>query len=259
MKPADTILLEDHLKTLRLPVMRQYYQECARQAKAAGADYSEYLLTLTDKEVEQRRANQLRKRLREAGFPQLKTLETTDIQQWPGLNAAAIREYAACDYIQRRENVIFIGKHGTGKSHAAIAFGVEACRKGFTVQFTSAANLVNTLTEARDGKTLKNLLKKLKKVQLLIIDELGYIPFSETGAQLLFQVFSERYETGSLMVTSNRPFAEWTSVFHDVNLTAALLDRLTHHCDIHQFNWESIRFAESLKRQKKSAPKGARA
>jgi DNA replication protein DnaC len=146
-----------------------------------------------------------------------------------------------------------------GKSHAAIAFGVEACRKGFSVHFTSAANLVNTLTEARDGKTLKNLLKKLKKVQLLIIDELGYIPFSETGAQLLFQVFSERYETGSLMVTSNRPFTEWTSVFHDVNLTAALLDRLTHHCDIHQFNWDSIRFAESLKRQKKSAPKGARA
>ena len=255
MKPGDTILLEENLKILRLPVMRKYYKECSRQAKEAGAGYGSFLLNLSDKEVEQRKVNQLTRRLQAAKFPQMKTLGETDIQKWPGLNAAHIREYTTCDYIKRHENIILIGKHGTGKTHAAIAFGVEACRRGYKVFFTSAAHLVNTLTEARDERLLKNLLKRLKKYHLLIIDELGYIPFSEEGSQLLFQVFSDRYENGSLFITTNLPFAEWTSVFRDANLTAALLDRITHHCDIHQFNWESIRFTESMKRQQKKTKK----
>jgi len=255
MKPGDKILLEENLRVLRLPVMRKYYGECARQAKAAGADYGEFLSNLSDKEVEQRKANQLSRRLSDAKFPQMKTLGETDIQKWPGFKATYIREYTTCDYIKRHENMILIGKHGTGKTHAAIAFGVEACRRGYKVFFTSAANLVNTLTEARDERLLKNLLKKLKKYHLLIIDELGYIPFSEEGSQLLFQVFSDRYENGSLIVTTNLPFAEWTSVFRDANLTAALLDRITHHCDIHQFNWDSIRLMQSMKRQEKKSKK----
>jgi DNA replication protein DnaC len=143
------------------------------------------------------------------------------------------------------------------QSDAAIALGVEACKRGHRVLFTTAADLVNTLVEAREEKGLKNYLARLQKYPLIIIDELAYIPFSSEGAQLLFQVFAKRYKRASLLVTSNLPFAQWTTVFGDATLTAALLDRLTHHCSIHDFNWESLRFAESMRRMKVSSRKAA--
>ncbi len=247
---TEQVLLEDCLKRLRLPAMLRDYPECGRQAREDGQSYESFLLELATRELEQRQANQLKRRLKEARFPLMKTLEMTDLNQWPGLNALQIREYAECHYIERRENLILIGKHGTGKTHAATVLGVEACRRGYRVLFTTAANLVNTLVEAREEKQLKRYLNKLQRVQLLIVDELGYIPLSTEGAQLLFQVFSERYERGSVVVTTNLPFAQWTQVFGDASLTAALLDRLTHHCDIHEFDWESIRLTESLKRRR---------
>jgi DNA replication protein DnaC len=155
-----------------------------------------------------------------------------------------------CHYITNRENIVILGKHGTGKTHAATVLGVEACRRGYRVLFTTAAHLVNLLIEAREERQLKRYLAKLSRFELLIIDEAGYIPFSAEGAQLLFQVFSDRYEKASLIVTSNLPFAQWTSTFGDAALTAALLDRLTHHCSIHEFDWESIRFTDSLRNTK---------
>ncbi len=246
MKPGDTIMLKDALKSLKLPTIFKDLSECARQSRATGDCYELFLLNLCERELQQRRSNQLAKRLKEASFPQMKTLEETSIEKWTSINAMIVREYASGEYIKRKENLIFIGKHGTGKTHAAIAFGIEACRQGYRTLFITAADLVNTLIEARDEKSLKNYLKKLKRYSLLIIDELGYIPFSEEGAQLLFQVISGRYENGSTIITTNIAFAEWTKVFQDANLTAALLDRLTHHSNIHQFNWESIRFTESL-------------
>lgn len=248
---GDTVLLEDTLKQLRLPAMRRDYAECARQARETGSSYETFLLELLSRQLEQRRANQLARRLKEARFPVMKTLEQTDLAKWPKLDTMQVRELARGEWISRRENLFLLGKHGTGKTHAATMLGVEACRQGYRVLFQTASQLVNTLVEAREEKGLERSLKKLARFHLLIVDELGYIPFSEQGAQLLFQVLSERYERASVVVTSNLAFAEWTRVFGDASLTAALLDRLTHRCHIHQFDWESIRLTESLKRQSK--------
>ena len=253
MNPGQQHLLLTLLKSLKLPTLAKNYQSFAREARESGASYERYLLRLLEEERAQRNANQLQRRLRNAHFPQMKTLEDTDLTRWPGLEAMSLRAYARGDFIKTCENLVFLGKHGTGKTHAAIALGIEACRQGFRVAFTTAAALVNRLVEARDDKQLKNTLNRIRRVDLLILDELGYIPFSREGGQLLFQVISDRYETGSMMITSNLPFSDWDQVFGDANLTAALLDRLTHHSHIHQFAWESIRFQESLKKQKEPA------
>ncbi len=246
--PGQQILVEDTLRQLRLPTMAREYPQYVRQAQEAGEAYEGFLMALATRELEQRHTNRVERRLQEARFPLLKTLEKTDSNKWPGFDAVQARQYAECHYISRRENLVLLGKHGTGKTHAATVFGVEACRRGHRVFFTTAAHLANTLIEAREERLLKRTLAKLARYDLMILDEVGYIPFSAEGAQLLFQVFSDRYEKASLIVTSNLPFAQWTSVFGEASLTAALLDRLTHHCAIHEFDWESIRFTESLKR-----------
>ena len=251
---SDTVLLEDHLKRLRLPAMLHDYPECARQAREGGESYEGFLLDLATRELTQRQANQLKRRLKEARFPVMKTLEA-DFKKWPGLDALQVRELLQCDYIPRRENLAFIGRHGTGKSHAATVLGVEACRQGYRVLFWTAAELVNSLVEAREERQLQRLLKRFDRFELVIVDELGYIPLSQEGAQLLFQVFANRYERASVLVTSNLAFAEWTKVFGDAALTAALLDRLTHHCQIYPFDWESIRLTESLQRHGKKRRK----
>ena len=243
------MLLEESLRRLRLPAMLQGWRECLRQAQDSSDGYEEFLLALVTRELEQRQDNQLRRRLKEAHFPLIKTLEKTDLSRWPGLDPLQVRQYVQGEYIERRENLVLVGKHGTGKTHAATVFAVEACRHGHRVLFTTAADLVTRLVEAREERQLKRYLARLARYPLLAIDEVGYIPFTTEGAQLLFQVFSDRYEQGSLLVTSNLPFAQWTSVFGDATLTAALLDRLTHHCHILEFNWESIRFTDSLKRR----------
>ena len=153
----------------------------ARQAKEAGEGYQGFLLALASRELEQRQANQIQRRLRTARFPRLKTLETTDLNKWPALDAVQVRDYAECDYITRCENVVLLGKHGTGKTHAATVLGVEACRRGYRVGFTTAAGLVNTLIESREERQLKRQLAKLSRFELLIVDEVGYLPFSAEG------------------------------------------------------------------------------
>lgn len=250
MSAATDVLLESMLTSMRLPTIKRNYRAFAREAEEMGVSYEQYLLRLMEEERRQRDGNQLQRRLKAAKFPQLKTLESADLNKWPGFNALMIKRYAECGFIEDRENLVFLGKHGTGKTHLAIALGIEGCRRGFRVGFYTAAELVNQLIEARDEKQLQNALKRLGRVDLLIIDKLGYIPFSREGSQLLFQVVSDRYERRAMILTSNLALSEWTQVFDDPNLTAALLDRIAHHGHVHQFTWESIRFTESLKRHR---------
>ncbi len=187
------------------------------------------------------------RRIRQAKFPAAKSLDSFDFKAIASLNKMLVLELARCEYIDRRENVIALGNSGTGKTH--IALGLAACQKGLTVGFITAAALVHELIEARDEKRLLRLQKQLAKYKLLIIDELGFVPLSKTGAELLFEVFSQRYERGSTLLTSNLPFDEWTEVFGSERLTGALLDRLTHHVHILEMNGQSFRLNQSKKRR----------
>ena len=185
------------------------------------------------------------RRIRAARFPTVKSLDTLDFPAIPSLNKALMMELARCEYVQRRENVIAVGNSGTGKTHIALGLGLAACQRGMSVGFTTAATLVHELMEARDERRLLNLQRQLSRLNMLIIDELGFVPLSRIGAELLFEVFSQRYERDSIMVTTNLPFDEWTEVFGSERLTGALLDRFTHHVHILEMNGESYRLKRS--------------
>jgi len=192
----------------------------------------------------------IERRIRQAKFPTVKSLDSFDFKAIPSLNKILVLELARSEYVDRHENIIALGNAGTGKTHIALGLGLAACQKGLSVGFITAAALVHELMEARDEKRLLRLQKQLAKYRLLIIDELGFVPLSKTGAELLFEVFSQRYERGSTLLTSNLPFDEWTEVFGSERLTGALLDRLTHHVHILKMNGESYRLNQSRKRQK---------
>ena len=227
MTDTPQLLLAHHLKTLKLPTFLREYDKLARQCAAEGADHVRYLIRLAELELIDRERRMVERRIRQAKFPAVKSLDSFDFKAIASLNKMLVLELARCEYIDRRENVIALGNSGTGKTH--IALGLAACQKGLTVGFITAAALVHELIEARDEKRLLRLQKQLAKYKLLIIDELGFVPLSKTGAELLFEVFSQRYERGSTLLTSNLPFDEWTEVFGSERLTGALLDRLTHH------------------------------
>lgn len=247
------ILLEHHLKSLKLPTFLKYYQNVADQCREKGADYGDYLSQLSEMEVSNRHNRAVQQRIKKARFPTLKTLDSFNFDAVPALNQRQVCELATSDYIERHENIIALGNSGTGKTHVSIALGMAACQRGLSVLFTTAAALVHELLEAREEKQILRLQKKLNTYPLLIIDELGFVPFSKTGAELLFEIFSNRYERGSILVTSNLPFQDWTQIFGCERLTGALLDRLTHHVHILEMNGESYRLAQSKKGKKQSA------
>ena len=189
----------------------------------------------------------IERRIKAAKFPATKSLDSFDFKAIPSLNKALTMELARCEFVLRRENVIALGPSGTGKTHIALGLGLAACQKGLKVRFTTAAALVHELVEAVDERRLQRLQKTLASQDLLIIDELGFVPLSKTGAELLFEIISQRYERGSIIVTSNLPFDEWTEVFGSERLTGAILDRLTHHVHILEMNGESFRLRQSRK------------
>jgi DNA replication protein DnaC len=213
------VLLAHHLKALKLPTFLREYDKQARQCAAEGVDHTGYLLRLAELELLERERRSVERRIRQARFPAVKSLDSFDFAAIPSLNKLLVLELARCEYVERRENVIALGNSGTGKTHVGLGLGLAACQKGLAVGFTTAAALVHELIEARDERRLLRLQKQLAAYRLLIIDELGYVPLSPTGAELLFEVFSQRYERGSVIVTSNLPFDEWTSMFGSLTLS----------------------------------------
>jgi DNA replication protein DnaC len=220
----------------------------AKDATERQIPYEDFLLALLEQEVAQRDANQITSRIKYAKFPAMKTLDQYDFTAIPTLNKQKILQLSRSEYISNAENIIFIGNSGTGKTHLSIALGVEACQRGHIVQFWTAARICNELIEAQSQKRLLQLEKQWMKANLIILDEVGFVPLSKTGAELLFQFCSSRYEKGSMIITSNLDFSNWTQIFKDEQMTAALADRLTHRAHIFAMNGESYRFKQSMKR-----------
>jgi len=241
-----------YLKRLKLPTVAANFRRFAQEAGQSNQSYERYLLALTEAEVHHRESNSERKRIAQARFPTLKTLDSFDFSAIPSVHKQAVLELAQGHYIQAKENVIFAGPTGTGKTHLSVALGTAACRQGRRVRFATAAGLINELIEAQAQLRLSKLEAMLLRLDLLILDEVGFVPFSKTGSELLFGVLTERYERGSVLVTTNLDFATWTEVFGDPRLTAALLDRLTHRCHIVEFQGDSYRFKESPRRKEKA-------
>ena len=249
MRPATEVLLADYLKQLKLTAILRCYSARARQAREAGSDYEDFLLSLIESELEARSDNRLKRRIRDARFPLIKTMESFNFDAAEGLDKRLIREMTEGTYIKEKRNIIFAGKTGTGKSHLATALGLEACRQGVRTRFVTGAGLVNELIEARNERAVGRIIQKMSRFGLLILDELGYVPFSREGSQLLFQLLAERHERASVIITTNLGFADWTQLFGDPTLTAALLDRLTHKAHIVMCDWESYRLKESLEKK----------
>jgi DNA replication protein DnaC len=243
-------LLKAQLRQLRLPTMGREFETLARDAAATNQTFAQLLLRLTEVELASRSANAVATRIKNAGFPVEKDFDTYDFSVMPNLSKPKILELARGEWIDQKFNCCLVGSHGTGKTHISVGLGLAACRAGLRVRFFTAAELVNRLEVEQKQYTLDRFLGQLEKAQLLICDELGYVSMSRGGVELLFRVFADRYERGSLLVTTNLPFSEWGQIFQGERMTAALLDRLCHHCHIFEMNGESYRFRESMKTKK---------
>src|SRR3954465_15734052 len=239
MTDTPKLLLAHHLKTLKLPTLLREFDKVAQQCAAEGLDHVQFLARLVELELIDRERRMIERRIKAAKFPAVKSLDSFDFKVIPSLNKMRVVELARGEWIERRENVIALGPSGTGKTHVALGLGLAACQKGLAVGFVTAAPLVHELLEGRDERRLLRLHARLTGYKLLIVDELGYVPLSPSGAERLFEVVSRRYERGASLGASNLPFDEWTSVFGAERLTGALLDRLTHHVHILEMNGES--------------------
>ena len=248
-----TVLLEHHLKQLKLPTMLRDYVSVAATCMKERCDYPTYLLRLAERELIDRERRAAERRVKAAKFPVIKTLDTFDFTVQPSINEALVRELISGDYMDRHENVLLVGNSGTGKTHLASALAFSACAQGRRVRFLTVSAMITQLLEAREQRQLQRMLQQLERHDLLVLDELGYVPCSKAGAELLFEVISRAYERTSLIVTTNLPFENWTEVCGSERLTGAILDRLTHRVHILEANGQSYRLRESRRRQRRSA------
>ena len=242
-------MLETYLKQLRLPSLVSHYRQFAADAAQTNQRYEQFLLALAEQEVAQREHHRQLRLIRAARFPVLKELADFDFSSVPQLNKALVLDLAQGGYLRQTEPVVLVGNPGLGKTHVATGLALAACRQGHRVRFHTAAGLVNELLQAQDEHRVTRVINQALKYQLVVVDELGFIPFSEVGGQLMFQFCAALHERVAIMVTTNLRFAEWTQVFGNERMTAALLDRLTHRAHMLEFVGESWRFRDRLQRQ----------
>jgi len=242
--------IREHCKRLHLPTIGSQFVKLAEQAEREHRGYLGYLDALLQSELEEREQNTISRRIREAHLPKIKTLEEFDFAKAPLISAMRIRELAEGGYIERAEPVVFIGECGTGKTHLLSGLCVAACRQKRRVRFTTAAGLVNELVEAKEQLQLRRVLARWERYDLIAIDEVGYVPLAEVGAEFLFQVVAARAEKSAVILTTNLPFSEWTQVVPNARLCKALLDRITDRAHIIETGTESFRFRRTLERRK---------
>jgi DNA replication protein DnaC len=246
----STVLLKHHLKTLKLPTMHNECEKIAQRCAVDNADHLAYLLQLSELELIERERKAAERRLKAARFPAAKLLDEFDFATRPSVNKPLVLQLVQGDYLEKRENVLLVGPSGTGKSHLATAFGMAACAQGKRVRFFRVTELITQLLEAKEERQLQRYRQVLSKLDLLVLDELGYVPASKAGAELLFDVIATAYERYSLIVTTNLPFENWTEVLGSERLTGAALDRLTHRCHILETKGESYRLQDAKRRRK---------
>jgi DNA replication protein DnaC len=238
-------LLARHLKLLKLPTFLSQYERLAHQYSTEGLDPSGYLLRLAELELIERERLVIERRIKQARFPAVKSLDTFDFAAVPSLDKNLVLELARCEYVARYENIIAIGNFGTGKTHIAVGLGLAACQKGLSVGFITATWLMHELLEARDEQHLLRVQRRLSGYKVLIIDDLAHAPLSTAGTELLFDVVSQRYERGSTIITCDLPLEEWKNVFGAALSSGAVLDRLTHRVHILEIKGESYRHTHS--------------
>jgi DNA replication protein DnaC len=243
--------VRQYCKAVRLPTVGANFVSLAEQSVKENHSHIRYLEALLAIECEERDRHAIDNRIRDAQMPRLKTLEAFDFAQAPQIPAARIRDLAEGGYIERHEPVVLIGESGTGKSHLASGLCLAACRQKRRVRFTTAAALVNELVEAKQNNQIRRMMARWQKYELIALDEVGYVPLADIGAEFLFQVISERAERAAIIVTTNLPFSEWTTVFPNPRLCKALLDRITDRAHIIETGTESFRFRRTLERSKK--------